>query len=269
MNKAVKKPAPLPAAVPSDSHEVRGASSPGEVDATSMTISVGEGIDAETSPVYDLYEDSCARAKRVLDGHRAVLAREVVGASTVGDQVASLVTDLYLYAHSTGSDVGSLQATVHEAFDRALRERNTAPECAAMFKVLVETSGEASAHETLRLLEARGGYLTVLRDAKAANDLEDVLDSVIQSRVVDVRNGLRALGWCHKEGASLYSTLYKDGMRFGMDAIEAPSGHNVIGASYWISEGNSRVAFRFDALVLQAKDMAELLDRTAARNTGR
>jgi hypothetical protein len=69
------------------------------------------------------------------------------------------------------------------------------------------------------------GYAKVMSDTELQEEYQDALDSCFNSRIIDIRNALRDMGW---EGEQ-YKDLYKYGEPLKVEPIPVKSGANIIG----------------------------------------
>jgi hypothetical protein len=95
------------------------------------------------------------------------------------------------------------------------------------------------------------GYAEVLRDEALAVKWQDRLDSFFQSRLIDVRNALRGLGWTG-EGRN---ALEKNGIIARFDFWQVGAGKNVVGMT---------VNGIRDDLTKNTDELAAAIDETAA-----
>jgi hypothetical protein len=100
------------------------------------------------------------------------------------------------------------------------------------------------------------GYAKIMIDESLQLAYQDPLDSLFQSRIIDVRNMLRELGWEGEE----YGELSKNGYSAKFNFKHVGAGANVVG--YWVSvmDGNDVQAEIGDKLTGNAADVAAQID---------
>lgn len=118
-------------------------------------------------------------------------------------------------------------------------------------------------------VEEAGGYEAILASKDKKVDLQDALDSMLQSRLIDVRNQLRARGF---DGADRKPVLHKfvDGHTLSFSHIheQVGAGRNLVSSTFIIRDitdpANPRVlASQLDKLESLPEDFAAELDAAA------
>lgn len=210
---------------------------------------------------------SARRAGLALDAWAKTLDPATLGHRIPQLEVTSFLVDLKHYCEQEKVD---FETAVQDAIQAYVNSPSDVPkrigEAAVAAEILEVAPGEH--HADLDVLAEYGGYQAIINDPRKARALEDLLDHMTTRRIVDVRNAFRELGWQNRPGETMYSKLYKNGLTLEHTCMPAPSGHNVIGATFWIHRSNEARAVRLagmgDAWDYSAKDLAKLLDKQAA-----
>jgi hypothetical protein len=92
----------------------------------------------------------------------------------------------------------------------------------------------ANPDEDVEYIRNAGGYMAILADREMQKNAQDILDSIMGKRVIDVRNALRTFGWEARRvqgmGGELQGNiLSKQGVVLDVTPITAPGGYNVVG----------------------------------------
>jgi len=117
----------------------------------------------------------------------------------------------------------------------------------------------ANPDEDVRYIQNAGGYMAILKDREMQRNAQDVLDSMISKRVVDVRNALRVFGWKSLNiqglgGENQGNVLSKQGAVLDITPIWAPGEYNVVGY---------KMNGVLDELNLSAAEFARVVEKAA------
>lgn len=118
-------------------------------------------------------------------------------------------------------------------------------------------------------VEEAGGYEAILTSKDKKVDLQDALDSMLQSRLIDVRNRFRALGYEGPLSQKVLRKIVDDRtLIFTHEHEQVGEGRNVVSSTFIVKDvtdaANVRVlASELDGLMLSAEDFAAGVDRQA------
>lgn len=79
--------------------------------------------------------------------------------------------------------------------------------------------------EDVEAIQKAGGYQAILADPKLRDEFQDILDSAMNQRILDVRNALKGLGW----DGEPYKELSKNGTIAKLGTIMSSGNANVVG----------------------------------------
>lgn len=106
-----------------------------------------------------------------------------------------------------------------------------------------------------------GGYRAILANSGKKKNLQDLLDSIFQGRLFQVRNALKDMGW---EGEAGKSTFTKDGMTIKHGYEKIGAGQNVVSVEHALSGGNLTEPLRFIDFLEEGRiDFAKRIDDIA------
>jgi hypothetical protein len=118
--------------------------------------------------------------------------------------------------------------------------------------------------QDLQTIHRVGGYGTILLNERVQLELQDLLDSLLEQRLVNVRNALRELGWAGEAYKPLCRELGARTWRLAHSEKKVGSGRNVVSLEYALFEASAtrgEALLRFsDPMRVPAKALAAVCE---------